>query len=315
MGQSKRHHIVPQFILRNFTNKDGILRCFRRGASECYGTSPTNALAINHLYSGWNEDGTRDTNLESEIAKVDGSAARVVKYIIGRARAGKELTIAPEEKNAWLEFLRLQNARAVQAANSLPTDQILDRLFEIYDKNIRQLTEYERRLVKDENFRKRIKQNSWVGSLGNKLSFESESMEILKSRDIGIWVIKRRDWSFIIGDFPVVRRGNAAGSGALKDPRVQELYPIAPDVLIYWGRMPGDQETVIMRQRDTIRRVNEAILRQSHSIAGKSERLVQDLSRSKYAKGPPKIWDLWWVIPFVKDALDAIERSFSQSGL
>ena len=292
MGQPKRHHTVPQFILSNFTNNsDALLWCYNRDRRKCFKTSPKNVFVERHLYSAVREDGTRNAHAERHLAeRIEPSAAPVIAKIIDRARSRSSLDITPEEKRALLVFWRMQNARTKHSFDFFQDKVSLDEVLRMSEDQGYRFSEEEREQLTSKAVRDRIKQNAWVGQLTDGHNHHSESMRILMSRGVGVRVIEKSRKSFVIGDYPVIRTGTKPGPGDLGSPGVLELFPVAYDVIIYWGRMKGDPERVVISETDKIRTLNEASLRQSRTIAGRSYKLVRSLSRSSAALGEPKVW-------------------------
>ena len=56
-----RHHFIPQFILRNFTNDDGYLYCYSKQARRMFKSPPSNVFLKKHLYSQRDERGKKNS--------------------------------------------------------------------------------------------------------------------------------------------------------------------------------------------------------------------------------------------------------------
>ncbi|MBO9683179.1 MAG: DUF4238 domain-containing protein [Flavisolibacter sp.] len=50
--QSKKHHYIPQFYLKGFTDKDSSYYVFDKRANKCWKSSPENSFAENHRNTG-----------------------------------------------------------------------------------------------------------------------------------------------------------------------------------------------------------------------------------------------------------------------
>ena len=289
MGQAKQLYVVLRFILRKFVNRRGRLWCYRRGAGDLREVSPRDAFVQKHFYSAINEDGTRSVEAEEYIASIEAEAAAPIKRIIRCARAGRPLDITEEEKWIYLKFLRLQLTRSLLMAEILCSDfsePILRRALNPYNPR----DQGPLRVLEYPEVMRRVRQNAWAENLMDGPIFSVKSKNLMMSRDLGVWVIRRPNWSFVIGDYAIVKMPNSDGSGNLEDPGVLELYPVAPDVIIYWGRLPREPDTTVLKHAGRIRRVNEVIAGWSYMIAGKSKQLVESLSHSEYMQGQDRFW-------------------------
>lgn len=107
-----------------------------------------------------------------------------------------------------------------------------------------------------------------------------EMLEEFRSLGLAIYIAPART-SFILGDD---MRGDA-----LLSARWVQFMPIAPDIAAGYCNAPG-----VHLERLTamdVRRMNEAMTKQSYLIAGRSEAQIASLSRTPYA--PPDILKGW----------------------
>jgi len=88
--------------------------------------------------------------------------------------------------------------------------------------------------------------------------------------------IKKPHKNFITGDIPLVK---------VSDTEI--YFPIAPDIMIYWGRELDEPERKVIQSGNGNIRINESILRDSTVIAGKSKSVIEDLKNSRFAKSVP----------------------------
>ena len=101
----------------------------------------------------------------------------------------------------------------------------------------------------------------------------------LYGKILSVVVIKRTAKSFIIGSNPVVK-ATCRGRSHLYDSSVEVWLPISRNVAIALsGRGAGQERVLVLKDMAHIRWLNEAISRQSTTIAGCSRELVRSLSR------------------------------------
>lgn len=293
MSQPRRHHIVPQMILRNFTNECGNLWCFSKNTRTCYEVSPSNIFVERDLYSAVLEDDSKDALAEMKMAEgVEAETAPLVYRLIHCAREGGGLDISCEEKKTLATFFHIQNARTRISYNILRNDKLFDSVIRQWEASGNSLTVEQRRMLDDEDSRGRFKKKMWLRYLIEGYRSDEETIPKLICKEIGVMFIQKPNKSFIIGDHPVIRRINERESSRLEDLGVLEILPVSHDVLLFWGReYYGDQERIIVHENEVIRSINEAILRQCTTIAGRSRDLVRSLSRSRAAQERPPGWN------------------------
>ena len=104
-------------------------------------------------------------------------------------------------------------------------------------------------------------------------------MEVIRRKGIILAVIKNSKKSFVIGDDPIIKT-----QSDLRLPETKALFPIAYDVLVTPSLSRGEENIVPLDNTDYIRRVNVEMFRRSGTVAGRSRRLIQSLSRAKWRK-------------------------------
>lgn len=262
-----------------------MLYCFRKDTGECFEAPSTKMFVEKNLYTRRLADGSRDTSLETMIAtKIEANAAPVISKIIERARERRNLDLAKEEVSAWLLFLRYQHDRMSTTLKNIQDKNLPDSIIRDFERKYRPLTPDERKEWSNKQTKDRAAHEAWLDNLLCDDYGDLPSMRVFKSKGIGAIVTGKPNKSFVIGGNPVIRLPNAAGSTSLLDPGVLELYPVAHDVIIHWGRMLGDPELVILTDYTVIRALNERSLEQSISIAGRSRDLIESLSRSMHGR-------------------------------
>ena len=275
----KRHHIVPQFILRGFANDNGRLWCFRKESGSVFETSPANVFVKKRLYTHQFEDGTTSTHLESELSKIEGRASDIADKIITAARSGSKLGVTPPERGAWLDFLYSQFIRHPAQRDSVRQADYIPTILDQFERSIRPLSAEERARYEDPARKDREAKNAWLDTIKAPEDHKSRVMPVFKSKGIGAVVIRKQSKSFVIGDRPVLRRPSPATS--LLSPEVRLLYPISWDIMVEWGLSDGDVEVRTLSDHRSIRTLNERSVRESNIVAGRSEELIRSLSRSK----------------------------------
>jgi hypothetical protein len=100
----KRHHYLPEFYLKGFC-RDGMLWLFDRPRDQFREQTPENTGVKKLYYAFEDQAGTRHTEIEAFLSRVEGDA----KSCIDRLRARHDLS--PEERRKLSVFLALMHTR------------------------------------------------------------------------------------------------------------------------------------------------------------------------------------------------------------
>lgn len=105
MNIPKRHHYLPQFYLRNFTDNKGLLWVFDRGTNEYRQQHPVNTALQNDYYTFRDKDEQKHAEIEELFSSIEGKA----KPVIDKLDRGNIITL--EEKEILASFISFQKTR------------------------------------------------------------------------------------------------------------------------------------------------------------------------------------------------------------
>src|SRR5437667_266194 len=144
MNEPKRHHFVPQMLLRRFSNEGGKLAFFDKRIADkgVLESSPKDLFAKRHLYSRLEKNGTKDTALEKYFAEIEGTANLLIDKIVAAASRKQLPEFSEAEKHGWDTFFYHQWSRVPDLHLGLLNDfpQALKRSIEEHERNVRPLT-------------------------------------------------------------------------------------------------------------------------------------------------------------------------------
>lgn len=111
-AEAKRHHFVPQFLLRNFIEA-GRDRLFQLDvqSGRTQAIKPGAAASRRHFYSVIDEEGNRDSRVESYLGVVESHAARALNRLLDDPAA-----LEPGDRATLAYFFGLFGVRTPQAA-------------------------------------------------------------------------------------------------------------------------------------------------------------------------------------------------------
>lgn len=272
MNEPERNHYIPQMLLREFTNKNGKLYCFRKDSpGGVFESNPKNAFVKKNLYTQQDAHGNKDFSVEKDFAKLEGQTGPIIKKIIGAARLGKPPCLTDSEKEIWDVFFCSQWIRVPKWHKDLQQSSLFSDAKTIFERDIRPLTDAEHKKFSRPEEQHRQVHNAWVTAVAS--SLDLEAFKILQTKGILIGVVRNPQRSFIIGDYPILR-----GPLHLSNPKAEALLPISYDVIVTPTFSRGEEKLVEVKEMDHIRFINKGIFEQSDMVAGRSRELIESLA-------------------------------------
>jgi hypothetical protein len=286
MTSPKRHHYVPQMLLKRFADAEGRLAFYDKSRPEAgvQTTTPKNLLVQQHLYSKKNRDGSMDGSLEGYYSTLESEAHVLFDKIIAAVLERSIPNIGAGEKDIWDRFLYEQWRRVPDFHDEImPLSDFARTVSEGFDefeaKSGRPVTTEERERLGGTAALKTFRNNARVAALTRKSPNVTEAIAN-KALFFGITAPQR---SFILGSFPVMKLVPSGTTNNLENPAVEIWLPIHPNVMVVSA---GLKETstghLAAMHMDRIRGFNESIAKKSTIFAGRSPELIASLAR-KYA--------------------------------
>ncbi|TBG89387.1 DUF4238 domain-containing protein [Rhizobium leguminosarum bv. viciae] len=278
MNTPKRHHFVPQMLLRRFCDQTGRLWYYNKKAPHIGVASgaPQALFFEKHFYTV-EENGVRDTSLETYFSQLEGQANSVIEKMCSAARAGRQPRLSIPEKKVWDLFLYYQWKRTPDSISSKMSyadfEESLAESVTKFEQRFRPLTDEERRRILSETFKKRIRENARVKATGDP---GTVIQDVLGSMGIAIAVVCKPNKSFVIGSKTVVKL-TSPGETRLGEAGVEVWLPIAHDIAVCAIPQRGRELVMTLADDRLLRSLNAAIYRESTVIAGRSEALIQSL--------------------------------------
>ena len=273
----KRHHYVPQMLLRQFTNTQGRLFFFNKNlrSKGVISATPKDVFVKKYLYVQYDEDGVKDYAIEASLAAIEAKAAKILAKIVSAARASQEPGLTIEEKKDWDTFFCSLWIRAPDVHR--PVGDIEDRFRKAAERAFTYDSKKVESLLRDKAKMRRIEQ-SITANLALPYRANLPQFDDIKRRGIKVVSIRNPSMSFVIGSRPVAFVAFpylTDFTGLSADPWL----PLAPDVAVTPTLHAGMEQIVHIRNKREVRWINEVILSQSTSIASHSQELVASLSR------------------------------------
>lgn len=233
MSESKLHHYVPRFYLKNFVGADGKLYVYDKNSGRIFSASPNKIAAETHFYRLPRSIPKSIDSLviEKNLSELESTTSMIIRNIVGEVASSnpsQKISVSDDEKLTVSEFLATQYFRTSE---------------------LRKLMMY---LLRDEGIIEGDLSDDEVKALQFTILSESGLLENLgESIYNSIWIFAKNEsnTSLITSDHPVcicIQKKNnkmwRKGLGAL-DEGSYVVFPLTPDVVLYckepsyWGRL------------------------------------------------------------------------------
>ena len=286
MSPPKRHHYVPQMLLKRFADTEGRIAFYDKSRPKAgvQITTPKNLLVQQHLYSKKNRDGSIDGSLEAYYSSLESEAHVLFDKIIVAVLDRSIPSISAVEKNIWDRFLYEQWRRVPDLHDEIMplsdfAQTVREGFEEFEEKFQRPVTAEERERFGGTAALKTFRNNARVAALTRRSSNVTEAIAN-KALFFGRTAPQR---SFIIGSFPVMKLVPFETTNNLDNPAVEIWLPIHPNVMVVSAGLKGESTGHLAAlHMDRIRGFNESVAKKSTIFAGRSPELIASLAR-KYA--------------------------------
>jgi hypothetical protein len=279
MPQPKKHHFVPEMLLKRFCDGDGRLYFYDKAISHLgvNRTTPRNLFAETHLYSEIKKDGTRDAALEAAFSDLESRAEPIVEKLVKAGRASVAPNLSASETQLWHEFFYAQWRRVPDIHNRVVYEGEIEDYIDFLADRFRQIAPHraaELAELETPEGRRRIVQNARVDTLSKQ---STEVLCLLEERGLAVVAIRNLRKQFVVGSAPVVKL-TTKRSSHIAALTTEVWLPVASDVMVGVGIGKGKESVRKIDSGEVVRRINQAIAGQSSVIAAASRALVESLA-------------------------------------
>ena len=107
-----RQHIFPSSILKNFTDKNGLLHCYHKPSDVAFSATPKKVLREHYFYTDIAEDGTPTNDAEERLGVMESAFKPLSVNLIEYAKEGREVRLSSDELAQVREFVLVQFRRS-----------------------------------------------------------------------------------------------------------------------------------------------------------------------------------------------------------
>lgn len=269
MPTPKRHHFIPEFVLKNFADRNGRLWFHRPDfGTEVRPTAPKNLFVEGNLNTIFEENGERDLRIEALFGRLESAAGEMFPPILEAARRGNSIRLSDSAWDLWDNYMYYQMKRvpaAIKRAElAVDVKAFMSQVIAEEEEAGRLDAATKAELLSDSGL-SMLRHNAMASS---RISRPSPKLwKLIRSCGLDIYVVARPDaGEFLVGDVGMVPPSVALA---------RFFTAIAPDVAFVQTFRERTVNVWHLRDRAHIRRLNIETARASETIAGRNPELVR----------------------------------------
>ena len=268
-GKAKRHHYVPEMMLRRFAGPDLHLWSFDKRHPD-YGIERKPIARLFRewdLYTSVDAAGRRDRSAETRLSAMESRASPVLDRIVVEARQGRLAAVSSADREALADIMVAQLRRSPDAFDSITAKWnfdafIADRLAD-WEAAGRSVEDVDRADLQSGRFVAQTRRNLLAQTVAEPLLRISAGV---RRRGFLVGVLTKPNRSFLVGSDLLVRfKGRITRRDGFLDPTMEAWMPIARDVALCSYGERGN-ERIIEVEDAGLRKVNGLLSGQSTVI-------------------------------------------------
>ena len=276
MNNPKRHHHIPQMLLKRFTDDSGKLYWHNKNERAVNYSSPKNVFVENNLYSLNRLDGENNKyEIERELALLESDISELLDEITSCIRDEQTPILTNEAQVELLCFLVASARRAPKAREVILArgPETRCELIAAFDQAQLPVGDEIRERYEDPENGKMESEDAWRRSIKSALEDikSSELYRVLQTKQMKFGVIQNTENDFIIGDLPFVKLRPEL---KLSDEEASISFPVSSEIIICFGSY-SKQDSVLLLHDAFVKDINKRMFEQSGTIAGNSEVLIR----------------------------------------
>lgn len=271
----KRHHFIPQMMLRHFADDDGQLWFWRRSfeKGDVRKAGPQNLFVEKDLYAQLLPDGAKDVALEEFFAQMEAHGAQFIAQIADAIRNNQRPKLDAGAWEFWDLFFYYLMKRAPGVIEAIAARMGFDERIRTAADEIRAVRAERGDHHDEPGLEDWVAKNARVIAQAAKPGPELQAQ--LKKMGLAIYYIADPAKNFVIGDAPGATAKFRVGN---EWSRPTMFLPLTSNIAV--GQLARlRQVDALAVDRDQVRRMNVATVARSTMIAGRSEALIASLSR------------------------------------
>ena len=289
-NRPKRNHYVPQMLLKNFCEDDGLLWIGDKIRGKVYRANPTKVFVRSKLYVKRDYSEKNESyEYEHILSKIESNAEPVVSSIIEQVRCGKNPHLDPNLNKQFKEFVFALARRTPESQERVFSDsgRSFDAVVDSVSKELLAQAGYD---IPEQDWfdrdpgvlelKRKLKSNHGAKfAAGDHHILQQDTERFSRETGWGVALICLPKRSFVIGShgLTIIRRSASIGGSWL---------PIAHDVAVQVTAFPdrGFRLHLDRKNESIIKSINRETAVHSDIIAGRSEALVRSLMENSRSR-------------------------------
>lgn len=282
--RSAKHHTVPQAILKNFCYSGAKLFYYSKDRhNEGIASRDVSKKFFRwHYYSVTTSAGERSDQFEREfLQKIDSQFSIFIRELIDILDSGRLPRWPSLTGDFARQFIYYYQKRSPDFYDSLGPGKTVDEVLKEAESdltlsNIPGRDEFFQRLEKNPNYRGELAQFARVQAMSMQSPLVLAKLEMMS---LSIAKAPPKS-SFIVGSHPVARLG---GDGELGNGTVELWTPVSSKYCLgLFGANREEEHSIFELTQRKVRRLNNAIFRQSRQVGAASETLLKSIVTTKH---------------------------------
>lgn len=275
INQPRRHHFVPQFLLRNFADEVGKLWfCNLTKARRTINHRPPKSIFFERdLNSIAQRNGLINVRLEDWYHQLETDAAPICEKMISSVLDRANLPISVEERAAWILFYYAQGKRSPSSLLRMGIEDTFEadvtRALEEFEKEHRPATAEERKLLADPRALERIRHSCRIHVRANCCD---EVLNTLWNRGWLFATPQNPGSEFLVGDFMPVMMSGRRGDGL----DAEAWMPIHPRIAFSVYGLPSFGKKSVELTDAQVLKLNREIAQKSDMIGARKKRDLEN---------------------------------------
>ncbi|MFB0493686.1 hypothetical protein ABIE45_006342 [Methylobacterium sp. OAE515] len=275
----KRHHFVPEMVLRRFTLDGENLQLFSKldRKPAIRSSKIANAFVVGHGYSKVDRDGAKTVELEERFSQKEGVWSPALDACITAAQTG-DMSAVQNYRDTVVEFFYYQWIRTPGFNQNLEGYKEFEAMLETRVKEwvdaYRPLTETEQGALVGLEAAERMRQNTIVDAMGSPMG--SELAKVLSECRFDLVILTDNQKPFIIGSQPVTTVNRPGSPFLLTKPGADLWLPVASRAAL--KVVPHSRGLGVDSATDReVQAVNDALATECDTIGAESREVLEDV--------------------------------------
>lgn len=236
MSEPKRHHYIPQFILRNFLNENNKLYYWNTGKQEIEERNTKSIYMEFNLYRDEKNNPENPTIIEKKFSALEGKVANLINNKIIGKRTIKITRDENELLRKYLFLLSFRSAARKEQYSNAKFDPLTEAVLssKLVDNDYEDLWLRELEIILDLKDLKKVKEN-------NDLSIVTQMDIELHLKSYYMTIINARGQDVILSDiYPTLGVYETGRSGI--NFNAHYFYPLTPDLVLILNHIAFREE-------------------------------------------------------------------------